>query len=267
MISGSVTFDFSGQVAILTGGASGMSLVAARKFAEAGGHAVLVDIDGARAEAQAASLPGALGLALDVTDEAAIEATVGLVLERFGRIDGLVNAAGIPDTFLPTVEQDSNIWRRLIDIHLTGSYLMARAAGRAMVAQRAGAVVNISSAIAGVLGALPRRNAYTAAKTGITGLTRALACEWGRYNVRVNAVAPGYTLTPFIQQNIDRGNLDKGAMERRTPMGRLGQPAEIADVILFLLSPAASYLTGATIAVDGGWTAYGAAGDAWAEPD
>ena len=175
-------------------------------------------------------------------------------------IDVLINCAGVSDSVLPTLEQDIDHWQKIIDINLTGTYLTCRAVAPDMLEKGAGAIVNISS-IAGLVG-LPYRNAYTASKHGVAGITKTLAGEWGQHGIRVNAVSPGYVLTPMVQNLIDTGKLDPKMLQRRTPLGRLAAPAEVGNAMMFLASPLASYINGAVIPIDGGYTAYGAAAPA-----
>jgi NAD(P)-dependent dehydrogenase (short-subunit alcohol dehydrogenase family) len=152
---------------------------------------------------------------------------------------------------------------RTLQVMVTGTFLCARAAYPLMAARKKGSIVNVASIAA--LAALPRRNAYGAAKAGILSLTRTLACEWAPDGIRVNAVAPGYIATPMIQGLIDRGSIDPAKLTLRIPMSRLGTAEDVADAIHFLASDAARYVTGTTLSVDGGWLAFGASTDAHGE--
>lgn len=257
--------ELQGKVALITGGASGLGLAAAEAFVLEGCTVVLADLRADLAHAQAARLGDVhLGLGVDVADEAAVQALVDTTLARCGRLDVLINSAGIPDTFESTVDQDVADFRRLVDVHLGGTYMMCKAAAPHMLQRGRGSIINLSS-IAGVLG-LSRRNAYSAAKAGIGMMTRTLGCEWAARGVRVNAVAPGYMQTPFLQRLIDEGKLDGDRVRRRTPAGRLGTARHIADAMLFLASDRAEFITGVTLPVDGGYMAWGAVGDAYEGP-
>ncbi|WP_199087767.1 SDR family oxidoreductase [Bosea sp. ASV33] len=245
--------------AIITGAADGIGWALARRFAAAGCRVALADIAGERAAARAAEL-GAdhIALACDVSDEASVRAAVAAAASGLGGIDILVNNAGIGDTHLPTLEQDIGHFERVLKVHLNGTFLMSREVARFMMER--GAILNISS-IAG-LGGLPRRNAYGAAKAGIAQMTKNLACEWAGRGIRVNALAPGYVGTALVRTLEAAGRIDRQKLERRIPMGRLAEPEEIAEAGWFLCSPAASYVTGAILSVDGGWQAFSDAGDA-----
>lgn len=251
----------SERTAVITGAADGIGWAMAQVFAEAGYRVALADIDLDKARGRAAQLGEAhLALPVDVSDEQAVVALAAKVGEAFGHVDALVNNAGISDSHLPTLEQDVGHFQRVVDIHLKGTFLMCREFGRLMTASRQGAIVNISS-IAG-LGGMPRRNGYGAAKAGIVALTRSLACEWARHGVRVNAIAPGYVATGLVKGLVEAGKIDIGKIERRVPLGRLAEPEDIARSALFLVSPAAAYITGTVLSVDGGWHAFGDFGDA-----
>ncbi|MFT3720455.1 SDR family NAD(P)-dependent oxidoreductase [Pseudorhodoferax sp.] len=251
------------NAAIVTGAADGIGWATAQRLAADGWQVALLDLRAAAAEDRAAALgPAHLGLGCDVTDAGAVRAAVAAVLARTGRIDALVNNAGIAEQAAPTLEQTAEGFDRVLAVHLRGSFLMAQAAIGAMVRQPRdargcrGAIVNIGSIAS--FGGIPGRNAYAAAKAGVLGMTRALAAEWAREGIRVNAVAPGYVRTALVAGLAERGAIDARAIDERTPLGRMAEPAEIADAIAFLASSAASYVTGATLAADGGWTALGA---------
>lgn len=260
-------FNFSGKTVLVTGGGSGLGLAAARRFAQGGARVVINDLRADAAVAAAAQL-GALHLGVggDVSSEADVKAFVEQALRLTGRIDILVNNAGVPDSFTPTVEQDLAHWRRLIDIHLTGTYLVSKTVAPHMIAAgEGGAIVNLNS-IAGVVG-LPVRTAYSAAKAGIGMLTRVLGCEWGVHRIRVNAVAPGYIITPLLERLLADGKIDGTRIRRRTPMGAFGTADHIADAIAFLASDQAAFITAVTLPVDGGYTAFGAPSDAYPVDD
>jgi NAD(P)-dependent dehydrogenase (short-subunit alcohol dehydrogenase family) len=245
------------RVAIVTGGADGIGWATAQRLCADFAHVVLVDLNASLAQARAAELGAAhLGLGADVTNESQVQTVIDAVVQRFGRIDALVNNAGIAEQSAPTTEQSVDAFERVLRVHLSGTFLCSKWAARQMLVQRSGAIVNISS-IAGFAG-IPARNAYAAAKSGIAAMTKSMACEWARGGLRVNAVAPGYVRTKLVEDIAAKGLIDLNKIESRTPMGRLAAPEEIANVIAFLLSPAASYITGTTVHADGGWLALGA---------
>lgn len=242
--------------ALVTGGADGIGLAIAQALAAQGHRVTIADLDGDKAVQRAAGLgPDHRGLACDITDEA--QAIAAATRAPF---DVLVNNAGIGDSHLPTLEQDLLAFRRVLDVHLAGSFLMTREVARGMIARGRGAVVNLAS-IAGLTG-LPRRNAYGAAKAGIVAMTRSMACEWAGLGLRVNAVAPAFVDTALVRKLADAGRIDLSAIARRTPIGRLIAAREVAAAVAFVASDAASGITGAVLPVDGGWTAFGDFGDA-----
>ena len=244
-------------VAVVTGGAEGIGWATCRRLAEDGAYVAVLDLREEAARQRARELgPSHLGLGCDVAREEDVVAAVARVIARFGRIDILVNNAGIGEQGSVTLEQSVEGFDRVLAVHLRGAFLMSREVGRIMLGQRSGAIVNLSS-IAGHAG-IPGRNAYGAAKAGLSAMTRAMAAEWARRGLRVNAVAPGYVRTALVDDLIKRGALDAANIEARTPMGRMARPEEIAEAIAFLASPRASYITGATLDADGGWLAFGA---------
>ena len=262
--------DVRNPIAIVTGAADGIGWATAQVLARDGYAVALLDMRAEAAQARAASLGAAhLSLACDVTSEAAVAQAVAAVLAQFGRIDVLVNNAGIGDQMGSTVDQNADAFDRVLAVHLRGTFLMSQAVARVMLrgpvsdGGTRGAIVNLGS-IASTTG-LPTRNAYCAAKAGVLGMTRAMACEWARSGIRVNAVAPGYVNTALVADLKRRGMLDGASIAHRTPLGRMAEPAEIAEAIRFLASPRASYITGVVLPVDGGWTAFGAPESALAE--
>ena len=223
----------------------------------------LLDVNGDAAQERANGLGDKhKAWACDVTNESQVKAVMSQVQTTFGHLDALVNNAGIGDQAAPTLMQSVDAFDRVLSVHLRGNFLMSREAIAHMQTQsrdaagQRGAIVNIGS-IASTVG-IPGRNAYCAAKAGVLGMTRALASEWARYGIRVNAVSPGYVRTTLVERLVQQGAINASAVDHRTPLGRMGRPDEIANVIEFLASSRASFVTGAALAADGGWTALGA---------
>jgi NAD(P)-dependent dehydrogenase (short-subunit alcohol dehydrogenase family) len=246
---------------MITGAGDGIGWATAQLFADNGYRVALVDINAGGVSEKAKQLgEGHIAITADVANEADVRAAFQVLEQQFGRLDALVNNAGIGSPHLPTTQQTVESFERILRIHLTGTFLFSREAHGVMARQATGAIVNISS-IAGLSG-LPRRNAYGAAKAGIVAMTKSMACEWAPDGIRVNAVAPGFVATALVRQLEADGFVDTPRLNRRIPMGRLARPEEIAQAICFLSSPAASYITGTVLSVDGGWTAFGDSGDA-----
>ncbi len=235
---------------VVTGGASGIGAATARRIVAAGGYAAILDLNIDAAEALAAQLgPHAVASHGDVLDEAKFESAHQAVASRLPPITGLVNCAGIAQVPMPIEEWPVDAWSRIMDSHLKGTYVACRVVGSAMAARGYGSVVNLSS----VVGVHPGPVlAYGPAKAAVINMTQILAVQWARRGVRVNAVAPGWTDTPFLRPKERQGERDLTPIINATPMGRLMKPEELAEVIHFLLSPAASGVTGATVPCDGG---------------
>lgn len=248
-------YGLAGRTILITGGASGIGRSIALAAAQDGARVAIVDAVAERLEATATELreTGAevVTEVLDVRDEPACEAVMEKVERALGELDGMVACAGIssPAQAIDMADED---WLRCIDVNLNGLFYSVRAAGRRMVKRRRGAIVTIASVDG--LGGHAGRSHYTASKHGVVGLTRALAIEWGRFGVRVNAVAPGVVDTPLVRANLPSDHVQY-AMVDRIPLGRLADAPELAGPTLFLLSSAASYINGTTLAVDGGISA------------
>lgn len=258
-MSAAPAIDLSGRRALVTGGASGIGEVTARMLVDLGASVVLADVN-ADALPDAEERTGAVGTVEgDVSSCAGVERMVDDAADMLGGIDLLFNSAGIGDDLVPVHEQSPERWLRVVDVNLKGTYLMCRAAGRLMVEQKRGSIVNVSSIVG--LDAFPGRSAYGVAKAGVGHLTKTLACEWGNLGIRVNAIAPAYTRTPMVKSLLDRKIFDPTLIEKRTPLGRFAETEEMAKAACFLFSDWASYITGVVLPVDGGWSAYGAAGD------
>jgi NAD(P)-dependent dehydrogenase (short-subunit alcohol dehydrogenase family) len=249
-------FRLDGRVALITGGAGGLGLVFARALAGAGADVALL---GRRAEAAQAAADSVaqetgrrtLALTADVTSAQQVQAAIERVHSQLGRLDILVNSAGI-NIRKPSVEFALDDWRKVLDINLTGTFICSQAAAPAMIANSWGRVINISSML-GMVG-LGERPAYTAAKGGVIQLTRTLALEWAQHNVTVNAMAPGPFGTEMNRPLIDNPVAYR-AFADKIPLNRWGEPGELAGPIVFLASEASSFMTGAVLTVDGGWTA------------
>ncbi|MEQ1950177.1 SDR family NAD(P)-dependent oxidoreductase [Mesorhizobium sp. CN2-181] len=242
--------EFSGKVAAITGAGRGIGDAIAARLIEEGAKVFSFDLndpDEARA--------GVTYLKVDVADPGSVEKAFGAIDRETGQIDVLVNNAGVQRVALAENMRPED-WHLVLNTHLTGMHLCCAQAIRRMRARgRGGAIVSIASA-AGIVG-IPGRGPYSAAKAGIEGLTRVYATETAAANIRVNAVAPGSTRTKLIEQGLKDGSIRGDWQIERIPMGRLAEPWEIADPVVYLASDRASYITGQTLVVDGGWTVQG----------
>jgi NAD(P)-dependent dehydrogenase (short-subunit alcohol dehydrogenase family) len=245
-------FRLDGKVAIVTGASSGLGVAFAEGLADAGADLVLGARRAERLEQTKTSVDSrgrrALAVATDVVDPDQCQALVDAAMAQFGRVDVLVNNAGI-GTAVPATRETPDQFRAVVDLNLNGCYWMAQACGRVM--QPGSSIVNISSVLGLTTAGLPQA-AYSASKAGLIGLTRDLAQQWtGRKGIRVNAIAPGWFESEMTDTYPD-GYVDQ--MKARIPMGRVGDPREIAATLVWMVSEAGGYVTGQTLAVDGGVT-------------
>ena len=249
-------FRLDGRVALITGGSGGLGAVFARALAGAGANVALLGrrIEAAQAvgdavEAETGRRP--IAVTADVTDPAGVQKAVSDVRETWGKIDILINSAGV-NVRKPSVEFGLDDWQRVMDVNLTGSFICSQAVAPGMIEAGWGRIINLSSMF-GLVG-MPERPAYTAAKGGLIQLTRTFAVEWAKHNVLVNALAPGPFATEINRPLLDNPEIYH-AFADNVPLGRWGRPDELAGPIVFLASEASSFMTGAVLTVDGGWTA------------
>ena len=244
--------SLDGKVAIVTGAGSGIGVSIAAELHRRGALVAVFDINEAGARETVDGFnggPPGLALRVDVSDEHAVRVAVEEVVSRFGRIDVLVNNAGIFDGRPKAAETTTELWNKILAVNLTGQFLMARAVLPTMIDQGDGVIVNIASIAAVVAGS--GGVAYTVSKHGVLGLTRELAFEYGPFGVRVNAVGPGAIMTPMLEQNTVTGS-PEDLRARASAAGRYGLPGEIGSVVAFLADDGAGFIHGALIMVDGG---------------
>ncbi|WP_419710555.1 SDR family NAD(P)-dependent oxidoreductase [Pseudomonas sp. NFX224] len=251
-----MSFSFENKVALVTGAASGIGLATAKAFAQAGAAVALVDVNGEAAKAQAEALVAAgytaIGLRCDVADTDQVEAMVKETIATFGQLDAAFNNAGIQNILAEIADATVDDYDRVMSINLRGVWACMKFELEHMRRQGSGTIVNCSS-LGGLVGGAERAN-YHAAKHGVIGLTKSAALEYAARNIRVNAVCPGLIWTPMVDQMVASGQGEAlEGMTKAVPMGRHGQPEEIADAVLWLSSASSSYVTGQSISVDGGF--------------
>lgn len=248
------TFRVEGKVAVVTGASSGIGERFARVLAGAGAHVVLVARRLDRLERLAAELGDALPVAADLSRQEDLALPIAAAVQAYGRVDILINNAGI-ESSAPAVEEDLDRFRMVLEVNLVAPFVLARTAAQDMIARgEGGSIVNIASILGLVgVGRIPQA-AYTASKGGLINMTRELAAQWAPQNIRVNTIAPGFFPSELTTRLLGdpRG---RGWVARHTPIGRAGESHEMDGALLFLASDASTYVTGATLSVDGGWTA------------
>jgi len=252
-------FKLDGQTALVTGGGRGIGLACSQALAEAGASVLIAEIDLAVGDAGKAELAGK-GLKvdvveMDVTRSEQVDAVAEQMAKERGGVDILVNNAGIARSDTPAEETTDEHWLNVIDVNLNGVFWCCRAFGKGMLKKGAGSIVNIGSMSGTIVNKPQPQCFYNASKAGVHHLTKSLAAEWATRGVRVNAVAPTYIETPLTKFGMEDQRLYPVWMEN-TPMERVGQPDEIASVVLFLASEAASLMTGSIVVADGGYTCW-----------
>lgn len=254
MISSHLADDtFKGKVILVTGGGGGIGRETAKEAARLGASLVLIDMheDGLHATANEIGAERCLCLTVDVTDPHAVELLPAQIANRFGKLDGLVNAAGLTGEAKPLAECSIETWNTVVGVNLHGMFFVMRAT-IPMLLETRGAIVNIAS-VAGLV-AVPNQVQYVASKFGVIGLTKAAAIDYAAQGLRANVVCPGGTRTPMLAEWVEADPSRERFLAAGHPVGRIGEPQEISAAILWLLSDAASFVTGTTLVVDGGLT-------------
>jgi NAD(P)-dependent dehydrogenase (short-subunit alcohol dehydrogenase family) len=252
-----VTYDFTGKTAFVTGGSAGMGAATVIAFAEAGAKVAIVDRDADAAQrlAEELTMQGLTALAVpcDVTDEEQVAAAVAATVEAFGSLDMAFNNAGIMLPPIDSADETAEAFEKIVAVNLRGVWASMKHELKQMREQGSGAIVNCSS-LGGLVGG-DGRATYHATKHGVIGQTKSVALQYGKHGVRVNAVCPGTIDTPMVGRMAAGGELDPKAAAAGVPLGRIGRPEEIAAAVLWLCSDAASYVTGVALPVDAGYTA------------
>lgn len=245
----------SNRVAVVTGSGSGIGLAIAQRLAVDGYAIGLFDLDRKALDRASACVATDTSVYCgSVAEERDVQEGMKSIAQKLGRVDVLVNSAGISCN-APALDLTLDTWNQAIAVNLTGTFLCSREAARHMIPQGGGNIINIGSMFGSVAG--PRRAGYCVTKSGVDMLSRVLAVEWADHKIRVNTIAPGYVSTELVKNLVAEGKLDESALRRRTPLRRLANAPEIAELTAFIASERSSFITGQTITIDGGWTANG----------
>jgi NAD(P)-dependent dehydrogenase (short-subunit alcohol dehydrogenase family) len=249
-----MTQQFSGKVALVTGGASGLGRVSAMALAREGAHVVVSDVAAGEGEATAQMIRDAGGRSIfikaDVTKSSEVEMMVRETITAFGRLDLALNNAGVDGVRARTADYPEDVWHQVIGLNLTGVFLCLKAELAVMVKQGSGVIINMSS-VAGVTG-FPGHAAYSASKHGVIGLTKTAAIDYAKAGIRVNAICPAYTRTPMLTRMLEKNPEFEEKLISRVPLRRLGTAGEIAQAVIYLFSDAAAFITGHSLVMDGG---------------
>ena len=251
-------FSLEGAVAVVTGGGRGLGEEFCLAFARAGAHVVVAELDGETAERTAQKVRDMGGRAVacetDVRRRDSVRSMVERSISELGKIDILMNNAGIC-IWSPSESMTDQEWGDVIDVNLTGVFLCCQEVGRHMIEQRSGRIINIASMSGLIVNRPQPQVSYNVSKAGVIMLTKSLAAEWTKFNIRVNAIAPGYIATKMTQQYLDQPEYHE-EWTGLTPMGRAGQPEELGPLAVYLASEASGYVTGSVVVIDGGYTVW-----------
>lgn len=252
-------FDLTGRAALITGAGRGIGREIARTLAAAGADIAIAEVDATTAEDAAVEIRGmgrqSIAVPVDVRNPADVDAVVNQVIQHFGHLDILVNNAGIA-RWTKAEETADNDWLEVMDINLNGTYWCCRAAARHMLARGTGSIVNIASMSGSIVNRPQPQAAYNVSKAGVIMLTKSLAAEWADRGVRVNCVSPGYIASEMTRRAVSTYTEWAGVWRNMTPVGRMGEPEDVAHAVWYLASDASRYATGTDLIVDGGYTAW-----------
>lgn len=258
MSNKNLKYDFTGNVALITGAAQGIGAAVSQAFAAAGADVIMADLNGealAKKKAEIEKCPNAgkiLAVQADVSNLDDIRRMVDSSIAAMGKIDILFNNAGI-SRYIEPENMPYDEWRKVMSLNLDGTFFVAQAVGRTMIERKKGKIINTASTSAFIVNRQRNNGVYCISKAAVVMMTKVLALSWAKYNIEVNAIAPGYTRTPLIQNAMGDPERRK-AMEARSPKGRVAEPEEIVDAVLFLASSSSSYISGDCLIIDAGYT-------------